>query len=119
MTTMPLYGLAYADPNASEAQRSLMPPQAIHWFDGWRFRPHVYGVKGVRDPQTYRRVYRADPSQKIPLRFFADGFEYRFLGVVAWCRPRVISSASTGASTPPERSFCWARTCRGGTYGRG
>ena len=74
--------LAYADPNASEAQRSLMPPQAIHCFDGWRFRPHVYGVKGVRDPQAYRRVYRADPSRKIPLRFFADGFEYRFLGVV-------------------------------------
>ena len=74
--------LAYADPNASEAQRSLMPPQAIHWFDGWRFRPHVYAVEGVRDPQTYRRVYRADPSRKIPLRFFADGFEYRFLGVV-------------------------------------
>ena len=25
--------LAYADPNDSEAQRSLIPPQAIHWFD--------------------------------------------------------------------------------------
>ena len=74
--------LAYADPNASEAQRSLMPPQTIHWFDGWRFRPHVDGVKGVRDPQSFKRVYRADPSQKIPLRFFAEGFEYRFLGLV-------------------------------------
>ena len=74
--------LAYADPNASEAQRSLMPPQAIHLFDGWRFRPHVYGVKGVRDPRSFRRVYQTDPSQKIPIRFFAEGFEYRFLGLV-------------------------------------
>lgn len=74
--------LAYADPNASEAQRSLMPPQSIHWFDGWRFRPHVYAVKGARDPQTFRRVYREDPAQKIPIRFFAEGFEYRFLGVM-------------------------------------
>ena len=74
--------LAYADPNASEAQRSLMPPQRIHWFDGGRFRPHVLGVTGARDPQTYRRVYRPDPSQKIFLRFFAEGFEYRFLGVI-------------------------------------
>jgi len=74
--------LAYADPNASEAQRSLMPPQSIHWFDGWRFSPHVYGVKGIRDPQSYRRVYRVDPSQRIPLRFFAEGFEYRFFGVI-------------------------------------
>jgi peptide/nickel transport system permease protein len=74
--------LAYADPNASEAQRSLMPPQRVHWFEGWRFRPHVYGVKGARDPQTFRRVYLADPAQKIPIRFFAEGFEYRFLGVI-------------------------------------
>jgi peptide/nickel transport system permease protein len=74
--------LAYADPNVSEAQRSLMPPQAIHWFDGWRLRPHVYAVRGARDPQTFKRVYQSDPSQKIPIRFFAEGFEYRFLGVV-------------------------------------
>jgi len=74
--------LAYADPNASEAQRSLMPPQAIHLFDGWRFRPHVYGVKGVRDQRSFRRVYQTDPSQKIPIRFFAEGFEYRFLGLI-------------------------------------
>jgi len=73
--------LAYADPDASEAQRSLMPPQRIHWFDGGRLRPHVLGVTGSRDPQTFRRVYRPDPSRKIFLRFFAEGFEYRFLGV--------------------------------------
>jgi peptide/nickel transport system permease protein len=78
--------LAYADPDASEAQRSLMPPQAIHLFDGWRFRPHVYGVKGVRDQQSFRRVYRTDPSQKIPIRFFAEGFEYRFLGLIPTTR---------------------------------
>ncbi|HEU4371536.1 MAG TPA: ABC transporter permease [Methylomirabilota bacterium] len=78
--------LAYADPDASEAQRSLMPPQRVYWFDGWRFSPHVYAVKGARDPQTFKRVYRADPSQKIPLRFFAEGFEYRFLGVISTTR---------------------------------
>jgi peptide/nickel transport system permease protein len=73
--------LAYADPNASEAQRSLMPPQRIYWFDGWRLSPHVYAVTGARDPATFKRVYRPDPSQKIPLRFWAEGFEYRFLGL--------------------------------------
>ena len=36
--------LAYANPDASEAQRSLMPPQPIHWLDGWRLRPHVYAL---------------------------------------------------------------------------
>src|SRR5206468_1036096 len=72
--------LAYSDPNASEAQRSLMPPQPIHWFDDGRFRPHVYGLKGERDPQTFKRVYRPDPEVKVPIRFFARGFEYHFLG---------------------------------------
>jgi peptide/nickel transport system permease protein len=74
--------LAYADPNASEAQRSLMPPQPIHWFDGGRFRPHVYAVKGARDPQTFKRVYQADPGEKIPIKFFAEGFGYRFFGLI-------------------------------------
>ena len=58
--------LAYADPNASEAQRSLMPPQPIHLFDGWRFSPHVYAIKGRRDQVTFKRVYQTDPSEKIP-----------------------------------------------------
>jgi peptide/nickel transport system permease protein len=74
--------LAYADPNASETQRSLMPPQPIYLFEGWRFSPHVHAVKGRRDPATFKRVYEADPTRKIPLRFFARGFEYQFLGFI-------------------------------------
>jgi len=73
--------LAYTDPNASEAQRSLMPPQTIHWVDGLRWSPHVYAIQGARDPQTFKRVYRVDAGEKIPIRFFAEGFEYRFLGL--------------------------------------
>jgi len=78
--------LAYADPNASEAQRSLMPPQRVHWFDGGRFGPYVHAVKGARDLQSFKRVYRTDPGEKIPVRFFAKGFEYRFLGVIPTTR---------------------------------
>ena len=78
--------LAYSDPDASEAQRSLMPPQRVYFFDGWRFAPYVHGFKGARDPQTFKRVYRADPSEKIPIRFFAQGFEYRFLGLFPMTR---------------------------------
>src|SRR2546430_10201647 len=63
-----------------------MPPQPVHWFDGGRFRPHVYAVKGARDPETFKRVYRADPAMKIPIRLFAQGFEYRFLGVIPMTR---------------------------------
>src|SRR5688500_8202417 len=34
--------LAYADPETSDAQRGLIAPQEIHWFDEGRFSPHVY-----------------------------------------------------------------------------
>jgi len=78
--------LAYADPDASEAQRSLMPPQRVYWFDGWSFSPYVHGFKGARDPLTFKRVYVPDPSVKVPIRFFAEGFEYRFLGLIPTTR---------------------------------
>ena len=90
--------LAYSDPDASEAQRSLMPPQAVHFFDDGRFAPHVYGLKGMRDPETFKRVYRADPSVKVPIRFFAEGFEYRFLGVIPTSRHLVGVDSGIDAS---------------------
>jgi peptide/nickel transport system permease protein len=74
--------LAYASPTASEAQRSLLPPQRIRLFDGGRFAPHVYGLSGRRDPVTLKRVYTPDPENRIPVRLFAHGFPYRFFGVI-------------------------------------
>jgi peptide/nickel transport system permease protein len=74
--------LAYASPTASEAQRSLLPPQAIQWLDGGRFRPHVYALRGARDPVSLKRVYRPDPARKIPVQLFGHGFPYRLFGVI-------------------------------------
>ncbi|MGQ4808518.1 hypothetical protein NKDENANG_01901 [Candidatus Entotheonellaceae bacterium PAL068K] len=73
---------ATSDPLASEARRGLMPPQGIRFFDGWKFSPHVYAVKGRRDPLTFRRVYTVDKSTKIPVRFLAPGFQYTWLGIL-------------------------------------
>jgi len=73
--------LATSNPRESNAKLGLMKPQPIRWFDGWRFRPHVYAITGKRDPRTFKRVYQADPSQKLPVRFFVRGFEYKFLGL--------------------------------------
>src|SRR5512136_2121367 len=73
---------AYTDPNESDAQRSLIAPQAIHWFDGDSFRPWVPGLKGTRDPLTFKRVYVPDPQKKVYLAFFARGEPYRFLGLI-------------------------------------
>jgi peptide/nickel transport system permease protein len=73
---------AYTDPNESDAQRSLIAPQEIHWFDDGSFRPYVWGLKGTRDPLTFKRVYVPDPERKVYLSFFAAGEPYRFLGLV-------------------------------------
>src|SRR5438445_5101896 len=40
--------LAYAAPTASEAQRSLLPPQRVRWFEGGQVRPYVLGFSGRR-----------------------------------------------------------------------
>jgi peptide/nickel transport system permease protein len=73
---------AYVDPLESEAQRSLMAPQPIHWFDEGSFSPYVYALKGTRDPMTFKRVYVPDTSKKIPIRFFGRGDSYRILGLI-------------------------------------
>jgi peptide/nickel transport system permease protein len=90
--------LAYADPDLSEAQRSLMPPQRLYWFDGWRFAPHVHAVKGARDPQTFKRVYRTDPGEKVPVRLFAKGFEYHLFGLIPMNRHLIGVDADRDAS---------------------
>jgi peptide/nickel transport system permease protein len=59
-----------------------MPPQRLHWFDGWSLQPHVYAVKGARDPKTFKRVYQVDPTRKIPVHFFAHGFPYKLFGLI-------------------------------------
>ena len=74
--------LSTSDPTQPEAQRGLLSPQRIHLFDGWKPSPHVLAVSGKRDPITFQRVYEVDPDTKIPIRLFARGFEYEFLGLI-------------------------------------
>ena len=93
--------LAYSNPLASEAQRSLLPPQRIHWFDGGHISPHVYGLTGVRDPMTFKRVYTPDPNKKIPVRFFVRGFEYTLFGLI----PMNLHLFGVEGTTPEESLF--------------
>jgi peptide/nickel transport system permease protein len=71
--------LAIGDPRVSDAERAFMSPKRIHWFDGWKPSPHVFAVTGERDLATFKRVYVVDEEKKIPIRFFARGYKYKFL----------------------------------------
>lgn len=71
--------LAYADPLASDAQRGLISPQPPQLSSSGL---SVNGLTGQRDPQTFKRVYVADPSVNIPITFFAQGFTYKLFGLI-------------------------------------
>ena len=75
--------IAYAPPFDTQANRSYIPPQPIHWFgaDG-HFHPHVYALKGKRDLRTFKLTYAPDASEPRDLVLFAHGYPYRFLGVI-------------------------------------
>jgi peptide/nickel transport system permease protein len=74
--------LATIGPHATDAARSYIPPQEIHWFDeDGSFRPHVFALKGKRDPRTFRLVYAPDPEDKRYLVLFGQGYAYEFLGL--------------------------------------
>ncbi|MGE3743391.1 MAG: ABC transporter permease [Geminicoccaceae bacterium] len=74
--------LATIDPHDTDAKRSYIPPQAIHWFDEGRFAPHVFGLKGVRDPRTFKIVYKVDPNEKRYLGLFVRGYGYDLFGFI-------------------------------------
>ena len=58
-------------------------PQRVRVFhDGRPVRPFVYAMVKSVDPETLQRVYTDDPSQRIPLRLFVRGDEYRFWNAV-------------------------------------
>ena len=42
----------------------------------------MFPVEGARDPISMKRVYTVNEEEKIPLRIFARGFEYKFLGLI-------------------------------------
>jgi peptide/nickel transport system permease protein len=73
--------LATADPYATEAGRSYIPPQAIHWFEDGSFRPYVLALKGKRDLKTFKLIYAPDPADKRYLQLFTEGYSYKFLGL--------------------------------------
>ena len=106
--------LATTDPHDTDAKRSFIPPQAIHWFDDGRFAPHVFGLKGVRDARTFKLVYTPDPSQKRYLGLFVPGYGYNLLGLFP--TNRHLLGVTNGR--PRTACFCSAPTCWAGTSGR-
>jgi peptide/nickel transport system permease protein len=74
--------IAYAPPFDTQATRSYIPPQPIHWFNAQgQFDPRVYALKGRRDLHTFKLSYAPDPSEPRELVLFARGYAYRLFGL--------------------------------------
>ena len=75
--------VAYAEPFETEAARSYIPPQPIHWFkaDG-SFGAHVYPLKGKRDLRTFKLSYAPDPDDPRDVVLFGKGYEYKLFGLI-------------------------------------
>ncbi len=72
------------DPHNFEARYVLAPPQSIHFVDGegnFSLRPFIYDYHQERDPETLRRIYSEDTSEKHFLHFFVRGDSYKMWGL--------------------------------------
>lgn len=93
--------LATVDPEHSDAILNLMPPQPIKFFANGEWQPHVCAITGQRDMMTFKKVYKADCDSKVPIRFWAEGYSYRFLGIF----PTNKHLLSVGGGYKPEETL--------------
>ncbi len=71
-------------PNERWTEYIYAPPQMPHFFDEnqhFHLRPFVYGYKQTFDDETWERIYTIDKTTKHPIKFFAKGTEYKFIGL--------------------------------------
>jgi peptide/nickel transport system permease protein len=59
-----------------------VPPQPIYLVDDGRIYPHVLGLSQEIDPETLRRTYVPDASQKIPVHVFVHASPYKLFGLI-------------------------------------
>ncbi|MBT4136942.1 MAG: ABC transporter permease [Candidatus Latescibacteria bacterium] len=66
-----------------EVEYAFAPPQRLHFIsdDGIHLWPFVYGLHGIRHPETLRKFYIEDKSKKYSLRLFVRGESYYFWGL--------------------------------------
>ena len=75
--------IAYTDPFDTQATRSYIPPQPIHWFDadGRLPAPRLRAERQAR-PAHLQAVYAPDPSEPRDLVLFGHGYPYKLFGLI-------------------------------------
>jgi len=68
----------------SDRHLSYAPPSKIYTIDtqGRLSWPYTYNYVRKFNPNTFSMEFRQDRSKKYYLRFFSEGFKYKFLGLI-------------------------------------
>lgn len=84
--TVALFG-AFIAPQGLESYNSEYmnsPPTKVRFVDEqgkFHWQPFVYGLKSERDPETLRKRFVEDTSEKYKIKLFSRGESYSFLGL--------------------------------------
>jgi peptide/nickel transport system permease protein len=73
------------DYNQTRLSMAYVPPQKVRFIDEdghFHLRPFTYALKPDLDPDTWRRIYIEDTSQRYPLSFFVPGWKYQLFGLI-------------------------------------
>lgn len=84
-----------------DSNNAFAPPTQIVWGPEG---PGIYGLKQELNQDNFQWIYTVDTSTIYPIRFFVQGWEYRFLGLI----PSRLHLFNVEA--PPEanaRIFLW------------
>lgn len=69
--------------HARDINHIYAPPQAVHFMHEGKFvGPFVYGLKYKLNPETLKREYSEDRTMVQKIRFFCQGQEYEWLGLI-------------------------------------
>jgi len=71
------------DPSFRDMSRISVFPMTIHLRDqaGKFHLPFVYSIKQERDPESLRRIFTVDKTERYRLRFFVRGDSYKMWGL--------------------------------------
>jgi ABC-type dipeptide/oligopeptide/nickel transport systems, permease components len=106
--------LAIADPHATDARRSFIPPQMISLFDNGAFAS-CQRAEGRARPKTFKLTYTPDPARKLPVALFVHGYPYNLFGLIPTDRHLLGIVGGQGSTA----FSCSAPTSSGATCFRG
>jgi peptide/nickel transport system permease protein len=104
----------------TNARNAFIPPTRVHFIDKdgqFHLRPFVYAPVVTIDPKTFLPAWEEDTDTAYPIQFFAQGWEYKLLGIIPMNRH--LFGVEEGADifllgTDKLGADLWSKACEAG-----